>query len=86
MLAAIVDTSRWQTGQGQAGIDSGFALVVRGRSDDGRNGTGSCVEVDQDRYGRIVADCFRDNREPVDDWPVRRVHAVDWARYSKAGM
>lgn len=43
----------------------------------------TCLEVDQDRYGRIVADCFRADGEPVNGWLVRQGHAVDWVRYSK---
>lgn len=43
----------------------------------------TCLEVDQDRYGRMVVDCFRADGENVNVWLVRQGHAVDWVRYSK---
>ena len=42
-----------------------------------------CVEVDRDRYRRIVADCFRADGASVAAWLVRNGHALDWPRYSK---
>ncbi|WP_373465528.1 thermonuclease family protein [Agrobacterium larrymoorei] len=43
----------------------------------------TCLKVDQDRYGRMVADCFRADGEPVNGWLVWQGYAVDWVRYSK---
>jgi endonuclease YncB( thermonuclease family) len=42
-----------------------------------------CVEVDRDRYKRIVANCFRADGQNVAAWLVRTGHALDWPRYSK---
>lgn len=42
-----------------------------------------CVEMDRDRYKRVVAECFRADGVNVNAWMVRQGHAVDWARYSK---
>jgi succinoglycan biosynthesis protein ExoI len=42
----------------------------------------TCLRRGQDRYGRVVADCFRADGEAVNQWLVRSGYAVDWARYS----
>lgn len=42
-----------------------------------------CVEMDRDRYKRVVAECFRADGANVNAWMVRQGHAVDWVRYSK---
>ncbi|WP_416797306.1 thermonuclease family protein [Ciceribacter azotifigens] len=42
----------------------------------------SCVQIDRDRYGRIVAECTAGGIN-VEDWLVREGHALDWPRYSK---
>ncbi|MCZ7857077.1 thermonuclease family protein [Agrobacterium salinitolerans] len=42
-----------------------------------------CVEMDRDRYKRVVAECFRADGANVNAWMVRNGHAVDWVRYSK---
>lgn len=42
-----------------------------------------CVEVDRDRYKRMVADCYRADGASVAAWLVRQGHALDWPRYSK---
>lgn len=42
-----------------------------------------CVEVDRDRYKRMVANCFRADGANVAAWLVRNGHALDWPRYSK---
>lgn len=42
-----------------------------------------CIEVDRDRYGRTVADCYRADGASVAAWMVRQGHALDWPRYSK---
>lgn len=41
-----------------------------------------CEFVERDRYGRMVANCFRADGAPVADWLVRNGWALDWARYS----
>lgn len=41
-----------------------------------------CEEIDQDRYGRIVARCSV-AREDLASMMVRSGWAVDWPRYSK---
>lgn len=43
----------------------------------------SCIAVDRDRYGRVVADCFRADRQNAAAWLVRNGHALDWPKYSK---
>lgn len=42
-----------------------------------------CVEVDRDRYRRVVADCSRADGANVAAWLVRKGHALDWPHYSK---
>jgi endonuclease YncB( thermonuclease family) len=42
----------------------------------------TCRSVGNDRYGRVVADCFREDNEVVNQWLVRQGFAVDWVRYS----
>ncbi|WP_349629375.1 thermonuclease family protein [Bradyrhizobium sp. BR2003] len=42
----------------------------------------ACVEVDRDRYGRLVAVCSV-GKVDLADWLVRSGLAVDWPRYSK---
>ncbi|WP_209691857.1 thermonuclease family protein [Agrobacterium tumefaciens] len=42
-----------------------------------------CVEMDRDRYKRVVAECFRADGANINAWLVRQGHAVDWVRYSK---
>ncbi|WP_311538675.1 thermonuclease family protein [uncultured Bradyrhizobium sp.] len=44
--------------------------------------TVACVEVDRDRYGRVVAVCSA-GKVDLADWLVRGGFAVDWPRYSK---
>lgn len=41
-----------------------------------------CEFVERDRYGRMVANCFRADDASVADWLVRNGWAVDWVRYS----
>lgn len=41
-----------------------------------------CVEIDRDRYRRMVADCFRADGQNVAAWLVRNGYALDWPRYS----
>lgn len=48
----------------------------------GRNGRLSCVEMDRDRYGRIVAECFRQDGVSVNAAMVADGWAVEYARYS----
>ncbi|MEH3109458.1 MAG: thermonuclease family protein [Agrobacterium cavarae] len=43
----------------------------------------SCQERDIDRYGRIVAVCFRADGQGVNEWMVATGNAVDWPRYSR---
>ncbi|WP_425299255.1 thermonuclease family protein [Pseudaminobacter soli (ex Zhang et al. 2022)] len=40
-------------------------------------------QVDRDRYGRVVADCWRADGSNVNVWLLRRGHALDWPRYSR---
>jgi endonuclease YncB( thermonuclease family) len=42
----------------------------------------NCVEVDRDRYGRIVGVCSVEGAD-VADWLVRNGFALDWPKYSK---
>lgn len=42
-----------------------------------------CVEKDRDRYGRIVATCFRADGKDSGALMVRGGHALDWPRYSQ---
>ncbi|HEV7433300.1 MAG TPA: thermonuclease family protein [Pseudorhizobium sp.] len=42
-----------------------------------------CMELDRDRYKRMVADCFRADGQSVGSCLVRNGHALDWRRYSK---
>ncbi len=42
-----------------------------------------CQSKDRDRYGRLVAVCFRADGQEVNAWLVRSGHALDWPRYSK---
>src|ERR1700734_1304720 len=42
----------------------------------------NCVEVDRDRYGRIVGVCSVEGMD-VADWLVRNGFALDWPKYSK---
>ncbi|XUY27606.1 thermonuclease family protein [Agrobacterium sp. rho-8.1] len=42
-----------------------------------------CVEMDRDRYKRVVAVCHRADGTDVNSWLVRQGWAVDWERYSK---
>lgn len=42
----------------------------------------TCIEVDRDRYRRIVATCSAGGVD-VGDWLVRNGHALDWPRYSR---
>lgn len=48
----------------------------------GRNGRLSCVEEDRDRYGRIVAECFRPDGVSVNAAMVAEGWAVEYSRYS----
>jgi endonuclease YncB( thermonuclease family) len=41
-----------------------------------------CVEVDRDRYKRVVSVCNID-RTDIADWLVRNGFALDWPQYSK---
>lgn len=41
-----------------------------------------CEFVERDRYGRMVANCFRADGVSVADWLVRNGWALDWPRYS----
>jgi len=41
----------------------------------------SCIEVDRDRYKRVVAVCTAGGTD-LADWMVRQGHALDWPRYS----
>lgn len=41
-----------------------------------------CEFVERDRYGRMVANCFRTDGASVADWLVRNGWALDWPRYS----
>lgn len=41
-----------------------------------------CEFVERDRYGRMVANCFRADGASVADWLVRNGWALDWPRYS----
>jgi len=41
-----------------------------------------CEFVERDRYGRMVANCFRADGLSVADWLVRSGWALDWPRYS----
>lgn len=42
-----------------------------------------CMEKDRDRYGRIVATCFRADGRDAGGLMVRGGHALDWPRYSQ---
>jgi endonuclease YncB( thermonuclease family) len=42
-----------------------------------------CEIVSNDRYGRQVGICFRDDGAEVNAWLVSQGHALDWPRYSK---
>ncbi|WP_457586117.1 thermonuclease family protein [Ensifer canadensis] len=42
-----------------------------------------CEAVENDRYGRVVAVCFRADGVNVNHWLVENGHALDWPRYSK---
>lgn len=42
-----------------------------------------CIEVDRDRYKRMVSNCFRADGANVAAWLVRNGHALDWPQYSK---
>ena len=42
-----------------------------------------CVQVDTDRYGRIVATCWRADGAEVNAWLVRNGFAIDFKRYSR---
>jgi endonuclease YncB( thermonuclease family) len=44
----------------------------------------NCVEVDRDRYKRIVGVCSVGGTD-VADWLVRNGFALDWPKYSKGG-
>lgn len=48
----------------------------------GRNGRLTCREEDRDRYGRIVAECFRPDGMSVNAAMIRAGWAVEYARYS----
>ena len=48
----------------------------------GRNGRLSCVEMDRDRYGRIVAECFRPDGVSINAAMVADGWAVEYGRYS----
>lgn len=43
----------------------------------------ACKQVDTDRYGRVVATCWRADGTEVNSWLVRQGHAVDFRRYSR---
>ncbi|WP_350214608.1 thermonuclease family protein [Algiphilus sp.] len=40
-----------------------------------------CETTNKDRYGRWIAECFRQD-ESISRWLVREGWALDWARYS----
>lgn len=44
----------------------------------------NCVEVDRDRYGRVVGVCSVAGTDMA-DWLVRNGQALDWPKYSKGG-
>lgn len=46
----------------------------------------SCDQVDTDRYGRVVANCFRADGSDVAAWLVRNGFALDWPRYSNGAF
>jgi endonuclease YncB( thermonuclease family) len=41
-----------------------------------------CEKTDMDRYGRVVANCFRNDGTDVSKWMVENGYAVDWPKYS----
>jgi endonuclease YncB( thermonuclease family) len=43
-----------------------------------------CIEVDRDRYKRVVSVCNVDGTD-IADWLVRSGLALDWPQYSKGG-
>lgn len=45
-----------------------------------------CSFVDRDRYGRLVGDCYRADRQSVQQWLVEQGLALDWPRYSKGAF
>nr|WP_214474384.1 thermonuclease family protein [Mesorhizobium sp. dw_380] len=45
-----------------------------------------CSFVDRDRYGRLVGDCWRADRQNVQRWLVEQGLALDWPRYSKGAF
>ncbi|APO68069.1 nuclease SNase-like protein [Rhizobium gallicum] len=45
-----------------------------------------CVGHGKDRYGRVVAGCFRADGESVNSWLVRQGWAIDWPRYSNGAF
>ncbi|BCG83373.1 hypothetical protein MesoLj113b_69150 (plasmid) [Mesorhizobium sp. 113-3-3] len=45
-----------------------------------------CKFVDRDRYGRLVGDCYRADRQSVQKWLVDQGLALDWPRYSKGAF
>lgn len=45
-----------------------------------------CDFVDHDRYGRLVANCFRADGQSVAEWLVLRGWALDWPRYSEGAF
>lgn len=42
-----------------------------------------CRKVDTDRYGRVVAVCFRGDGVEVNAWLVRNGFAIDYRKYSR---
>ena len=45
-----------------------------------------CSFVDRDRYGRLVGDCYRADRQNVQTWLVEQGLALDWPRYSNGAF
>jgi len=45
-----------------------------------------CKFVDRDRYGRLVRDCWRADRQSVQTWLVEQGLALDWPRYSNGAF
>ena len=41
-----------------------------------------CIEMDQDRYGRMVAECYTDQDVNLNSWMVREGWAIEYRQYS----
>lgn len=78
----------WQTCSDESGAKYGCGTVSADALDAflAKSRPTTCEQIDTDRYGRAVADCFRADGLSVACWLVRNGYALDWPRYSKGAF